>query len=149
MSCYVCRTVITSKKSFEINILIHFASKMSRRLPWPSFHERSGNVNSSNRIELRGEFVKSKSALMLQCGRSATKWTDESETYINNTVVTVRIYNKGESCFFENQTLFSSPTRTMLPFFWLLNFRPFSTIFCREGRRARSMKSKKCCACKN
>ena len=45
-----------------------------------SFHKRREKASSSERIELRSEFVRSTSVLMLQCGNSATIWTDESET---------------------------------------------------------------------
>ena len=110
----LCVIVITSKKSFEIYTLIHSALKMSRNLLWPSFHKRSGKANSSNQIELRSEFVKSKSALMLQCGRSATIWTDESETEI--TLLQLWRFTTRGSFVFSNQNLFSSPNQNNVTF---------------------------------
>ena len=123
-------------------MLIHSASKMSRSLPWTSFHKRGGKANSCEQIEWRGEFVKSTSVLTLQCGNSATIWTDESKQR-NNTFRTVKIYHKGLSCFFAPELVFiSQPEHCYLSSGYWTNFQPLPTIFCQKWGEARSMKSK-------
>ena len=126
-------------------ILIHSASKMSRSLPWTSFHKRGGKASSCEQIEWRGEFVKSTSVLTLQCGNSATIWTDESEKEIT-LLEPWRFTIKG--CLaFSNQNSFSSPSQNIVtfpPVTELISSR-YLRFFARSGRKLGVWRVKKAC----
>lgn len=123
-------------------ILIHSASKMSRSLPWTSFHKRSRKSKQfwTHWVKrwIRDEHL-SLDATMREFCHNMDRWIWNR----NSTFRTVKIYHKGLSCFFEPKLVFiSHPEHCYLSFGYWTNFQPLPTIFCQKWGKARSMKSK-------
>ena len=70
--------------------------------------------NKKNYAYIQFNLKREKSALMLQCGRSATIWTDESETEI--TLLQLWRFTTRRSFVFSNQNLFPSPNQNNVTF---------------------------------
>ena len=70
--------------------------------------------NKKSYAHIQFNLKREKSALLLQCGRSATIWTDESETEI--TLLQLWRFTTRRSFVFSNKNLFSSPNQNNVTF---------------------------------